>query len=263
MRKNLRGLFYLVLVFLLIASQSYGEINPETIVGIWLLNEGQGKTANDLSKNGREGKLIGSKWVEGKFGKALDFNGKDEYVEVIDSKGLDAIPQITVVNWVKFNQWPKQHYSPTGKEPLYRFIIAPGGNGHFVVATTGNAWYSAGTVASGGGLITGQWQHLAGTYDGKFVYFYVDGKLAGKGPQAISGDILDNASPFHIAKTTANNVDFYEGIVDDVGIFNVALSETDIKNIMAVGLEKAIAGNKSVSSAHKISITWARVKITY
>jgi hypothetical protein len=67
-------------------------------------------------------------------------------------EGLDAIPQITVVTWVKYDKEPPQNYAPVGKEPLYRFIIGKGVSGHFVAATTGNAWYSAGTVASGGGI---------------------------------------------------------------------------------------------------------------
>ena len=142
---------------------------------------------------------------------------------------------------------------------VYRFIIGQAGAGHFVVATVNNGWYTPGTVASGNGLKTGQWIHLAGTYDGNFVQFYIDGQLAGKGPQKISGNLVNKDIPFHMAKTIAGNVSFFEGLIDDVAIFNVALTEDDIQTIMAKGLAKAL-GFAAVSTAGKLTTTWASIK---
>lgn len=190
----------LMVISLAMVGRGHGEIAPETVVAIWLLNEEEDEIAVDSSENAYDGNITGSEWVVGKFGKALEFDDQGDLVEVPDAEGLDAVPQITVVCWVKYDNAPAQNYAPVGKEPIYRFIIGPGGNGHFVVATTGNAWYSAGTVASGGGMTPGEWHHLAGTYDGTMARFYVDGKLVGEGPQEISGDVLDNAAAFTMAK---------------------------------------------------------------
>lgn len=258
--KKFLVLLSFIFVCLVIISSVYAKIDPATVVAVWLLDEGQGKTVADSSDNGYEGTVTGGAWVDGKFGKALDFDGETDKVEVPDAEGLDAVPQITVVCWEKYDNDPTQHYAPVGKEPLYRFIIAKGGSGHFVLATTGAVWYGAGTVASGGGMTAGEWHHLAGTYDGKRVKFYVDGKLAGTGPQDISGDVLDNAAAFTMAKSIADNVDFFEGIVDEVAVFKIALSEEDIKNIMTSGLAKAIAGENAVSSGGKLSITWSLIR---
>jgi hypothetical protein len=254
-------LLCLVVFCFMMVDRSYSKIDPETVVGVWLLDDGQGKTAVDSSKNAYDGKITGGQWVAGKFGKALEFDGKTDNVEVPDAKELDAIPQITVVCWVNYGKEPPQNYAPVGKEPLYRFIIGKGGSGHFVAATAANGWYSAGTVASGAGITPGEWHHLAGTYDGNKVRFYVDGKLAGEGPQNIAGDLLDNGAGFTIAKTTANNVDFFAGVIDDIAVFKVAISEEDIKNIMAVGLANAIAGKAAVSDHGKLSSTWASIKL--
>jgi len=245
---------------LMMVNSGYGKIDPETIVGIWLLDDGQGKVAVDSSKNANDGKITGGQWVVGKFGKAMEFDGKADNIEVPDAKGLDAIPQITVLCWVNYGKEPPQNYAPVGKEPLYRFIIGKGSSGHFVAATAANGWYSAGTVASGGGITPGEWHHLAGTYDGTKVRFFVDGILAGEGPQNIVGDILDNAAGFTMAKTIANNVDFFGGVIDDVAVFNVALNLEDIKNVMSIGLENAIAGKSAVSNHGKLSVTWASIK---
>ncbi len=250
----------LIAISLMITGKGYCEIDPETVVAIWLLDDDPGKTATDLSNNAHDGNIASGEWVAGKFGKALEFDGKTDHVEVPDAEGLDGVPQITVVCWTKYDKEPPQNYAPVGKEPLYRFIIGKGGSGHFVVATTGNAWYSAGTVASGSGITPGEWHHLAGTYDETRARFYVDGKLAGQGPQAISGEVLNNAAGFTMAKSIADNVDYLEGIVDEVAVFSVALSEADIKTIMTVGLEKAYAGDIAVSSSCKLNTTWAEIK---
>ncbi len=255
--------FSLSVISLVIAGQGHCKIDPGTVVAMWLLDDGQGKTAADSSDNANDGNISGSDWVAGKFGSALEFDGGTDNVEAPDAEGLDATPQITVVCWTRYDKEPPQNYAPVGKEPLYRFIIGKGGSGHFVVATTGNAWYSAGTVASGGGITAGEWHHLAGTYDGTKARFYVDGKFAGEGPQDISGDVLNNAAGFTMAKSIANNVDYLEGIVDEVAVFSVALSEADIKNIMTVGLEKAIAGENAVSAAGKLNAAWAAIKAQY
>ena len=60
-----------------------GEIDLKTATGIWLFDEGKGKIASDLSGQKGDGKLQkGSKWVKGKFGQALEFDGKDDYVQI-------------------------------------------------------------------------------------------------------------------------------------------------------------------------------------
>ena len=48
----------------------------------------------------------------------------------------------------------------------------------------------------------------------------------------------------------------YRGIIDDIGIFNVVLSEDEIQSIMDDGLEKAFA----VSLTDKLTTTWAAIK---
>jgi hypothetical protein len=249
-----------VIFSLMMANNGYGKIDPETVVATWLLDDGGGKAAVDSSKNAYEGKVTGGDWVAGKFGKALKFDGKTDNVEVPDAEGLDAVSQISVLCWISYDKEPPQNYCPVGKEPLYRFIIGKGASGHFVLATAVNGWYTAGTVASGAGMTIGEWHHLAGTYDGAKVRFFVDGTLAGEGPQNIAGDVPDNAAAFTMAKSIAANVDSFEGIVDEVAVFSVALSVDDIKTIMAIGLANAVSGKVAVSEHGKLISTWASIR---
>ena len=85
---------------ILFVSTTSAEIDPDTVVGVWLFDEGKGDVATDASGNGLDGEFNGKpKWVEGKFGEALEFDGKSAYVQVpAHENPNDAI---TVSAWAK------------------------------------------------------------------------------------------------------------------------------------------------------------------
>src|SRR3989338_9287108 len=61
------------------------------LVGYWSMNEGTGSYAGDASGNKNTGTLTGGPtWVDGKRGKALSFDGSNDYVSVADANSLDA-----------------------------------------------------------------------------------------------------------------------------------------------------------------------------
>jgi len=69
----------------------------ESLVAFWNFDDGTGKTAKDSSENELDGELVGGpKWVEGKIGKALEFDGGDDYVEVSD---ISTPPILTFACW--------------------------------------------------------------------------------------------------------------------------------------------------------------------
>ena len=82
------------------ATTSHAKIDPKTVAGIWLFDEGNGKIAEDLSGNGNDGELKeGTKWEDGQFGQAVIFDGKDDYVEIAPS--LLFNPEVfTVTFWM-------------------------------------------------------------------------------------------------------------------------------------------------------------------
>ena len=73
---------------LLFATSSEGKVDPESIAGMWLFDEGRDDTAADSSGNENEGNIVGAEWVDGRSGQALSFDGDDDYVEVIHSASL-------------------------------------------------------------------------------------------------------------------------------------------------------------------------------
>ena len=75
-------------------------INPHPgLVGWWRFDEGTGTTAGDSSGNGNIGTISGASWVDGKFGKALSFDGTNDYVTVPYSSSLNS-PK-TFITWIK------------------------------------------------------------------------------------------------------------------------------------------------------------------
>ncbi|MBI1925018.1 hypothetical protein HYR99_12320, partial [Candidatus Poribacteria bacterium] len=87
---------------LIFTGQSDAKIDSKSVVGIWLFDKGGGKTAEDSSKNGNDGNMKGTlQWVDGKFGKALEFPGKDDsFVEVPSNNSLD-LTTFSFTMWVK------------------------------------------------------------------------------------------------------------------------------------------------------------------
>ena len=73
----------LIAINLIFTGQNFAEIDPASIIGVWLFDEGKGDAAKDYSPNGNDGTLNeGPKWVDGQFEKALEFDGKDDYVQI-------------------------------------------------------------------------------------------------------------------------------------------------------------------------------------
>ena len=73
----------ILLMTLIFMIQSNAKIDPKSAAGVWLFDEESGKVAKDSSDNGYDGMFMGKgnpKWVEGKFGKALDFNSDGRVV---------------------------------------------------------------------------------------------------------------------------------------------------------------------------------------
>jgi len=108
-------------------------------------------------------------------------------------------------------------------------------------------------------LFDDNWYHLAGTYDMSNIRLYVDGALDAEMPN--NQEPVANDGPLVIGadEVAAGGNENINGVVDDVGLFNDALDEEEIKNIMEVGLLDAL-GLAAVSSGGKLAATWGKIK---
>jgi hypothetical protein len=89
-RLTIIGISFIIVSFMF-AGQSYGEIDPQTVLGAWLLDEGTGNIAEDASGNGNDGTLMGApNWVAGQSGSALGFTGSGTYVDCGNDESLNV-----------------------------------------------------------------------------------------------------------------------------------------------------------------------------
>jgi hypothetical protein len=109
-RYLLTGVVVMFVVGLLLAVSSEAKIDPKIIAAMWLLDEGKGDKTKDSLGVGNNGILKNApKWVDGKFGKALEFDGVNQYVDCGIDASLDLTGDFTIVAWINFED-PKHAY---------------------------------------------------------------------------------------------------------------------------------------------------------
>jgi hypothetical protein len=210
---------------------TFGNAQLLGLVGWWKFDEKDGTTAADSSGNGNNGTLQGGpKWQPsgGKIGGALDFDGVDDYVETNYATDL---PTWTVAVWVNSPAEPSS-VKPTG--PVHREKNYQINWDHVVDNFRGSAgvciggeWYDA----SFGPLQANTWYHLVATYDGKSLKAYKDGALISKN-QDPSGPPDSEAATLKFGKHATGSY-YFGGKIDDVRIYNYALSDADIAALCA------------------------------
>ena len=254
----------MLIVLALILSVPFLGQTAEITDGLVLympLDEGTGKKVKDLSGTKAEGELKGGKWVDGKFGKALQFKAAQEKVVVEDNKAFHIEGAITQAAWVQLDQLPSAHAivfgtrSGGGRNIGFGYGMNPG-NGLKV-------W----TNDKGGGfkdindnktkLKTGTWYYLAYTHtddDKGMVKIYVDGKVT---YEEKSGNPVAPAGAPDAVQIGTWNGEKWPGIVDEVRMWNRALSAEEIQFSMEAGEEKFMA----VQPTAKLAATWGRLKV--
>ena len=80
----------------------------------------------------------------------------------------------------------------------------------------------------------GQWHHVAGVYDGSVMSLYIDGELDVSSICKGSIDVTDK--PLYIGENSEEPNRFWNGLIDDVRIYNCGLSQSEIEGLAAEGL---------------------------
>jgi hypothetical protein len=244
-----------------LASLSYAEIDPETAVGAWLFEEGAGTVADDSSGNGNDGTIEGDpSWVNGRFGKALDFDGTDDQIIVPDSESL-KLAHLTMAAWVNLRSYPDDARIITQEvdgSPFSSYSLMMSGDGESKLEFRIALDNSRKRVPSNADIPLNEWTHVAATYDGANAVIYINGEIDKTEPQ--SGVLLTTDNPVYIGGSQFWVPRFFDGLMDDAALFNVGLSQDDIRSLMNNGLADEIAAPSVVSSAGKLATTWAQIK---
>lgn len=240
----------LIVINLIFTAQS-DAINPKAVVAMWLFDEVKGDSAKDASKNGHDGKIQGAELVDGKIGKALSFDGKDDLVDC-GMEEYDFGDTFSVVLWLRHVGGDYRAVINNGytEAPFdIRFGREDAGTRLYAIMRT--------TKRADRFLLQmlvepNQWHHIALAYNGKTVNYYLDG--SSEASDDLTGNITKVADPVIMGHNENN--EWYSGLLDEVAILNVALNKDDIKTIMNKGLEDALAIDRS----GKLATTWASIK---
>ncbi len=236
-----------IIVSLMFAGQSYADVDPETIVGIWLFDEGGGDVAIDSSGNGNDGTLHGPEWTnESKFGGALEFNGADSYIEFATGESMKT-QQLTFMAWFNTRKLDGYgHIFQTGNDwddmAGYVFRVHQDGYAQSALAfAPGNT----ATWLSGPALEADTWYHMVLTYNGTTATLYLDGVNVATGTG--QGEIMYDDQPVRIGILSNGPYSAFDGFIDEVALFDVALEAEDIEAIMNGGLA-GVLGDQPLAS---------------
>lgn len=206
------------------------------LVGWWTLDEGSGTSAADSSSNHLAGTLRGNPiWTSGKRRGALSFDGQKDFVEIPKNPKLYLPGSFTIASWVNVATLPRSEwgmylfsdYDPKGERCTFALRIMSNGSAQFFWQ---NEIPEPVHAESTGRLSPGTWTHLAGVWDGTARMLYVNGVLDGttKGPQS-RPDIGGNTA---IGRPGAANLLYFSGRIDDVRIYNRALSTAELRTLV-------------------------------
>lgn len=245
-------LFCLTLTLIISVGNTISKIDQDSIVGIWLLDEGQGNTVKDHSVNKNDGTIIGAEWTEGKIGRGLEFDGSSR-VEIPASESIDDfLDGFTYLLWVKPTGPPPNANTRLIERDWHNPTIQIGNNNDFYGSIAVNADQNFSNVR-GGEWKMGEWSFVAITYDGTDLKLFVNDEFVGENEVGKPDEKLKTEIRFGAWRKP--DWDFI-GVLDEVGVFNVPLSESDLNSVMKNGLE----GAADVSPVRKLATTWGDVK---
>jgi len=239
------------------------DIPADTIAAMWLFDTAG--VVEDVSGHQNPGIVNGDpEWIDGKYGKAILFDGDGDNVAIFEVTGVPAQGAITAVGWIKYDA-----ENPGGVFPEIVTITGQpqrddGGLQIIFIVGKANVGMIRGwglvpnlaAITDGVEVGDNTWHHIATGYDPETEesFVYVDGarKATGEGDYERRADHIFLGGRPHEDNTNSP----YAGGLDEVAIFAAALSQEDVVRTMD-GLEEVLL---TVSPAGKLATTWARLK---
>ena len=218
--------------------------NPAGLIAQWNFDQGQGNVLSDSSGNGNHGKIHGAKWARAGDGYALVFDKIEDHVDFADNPSLQLTGPMTVEAWIK----PMNAGWDGGG------LIGTSAQGYLLTYRTGIGpsqaerglcqWNIGGENVIRAKLRIGQWNHIAGTFDGTTMELWVNGRLKGShkslGPPKTGENFtICSAKPVpsyarldkfadQVFGASATRASHFEGTLDHVRLYNRAVSGTEI-----------------------------------
>ncbi len=218
------------------------------------------KQTFDHSLYGNNGELKGDpEHVAGRFGKALEFDGESEYVEIPHHEILSVDKNVTVMAWIHTERL-------TGPgEGRWQGILTKGNNPRsyslWTDAQTKCLHFSVGPPNGGGTVCNteiklNEWQHVVAQIDEGTHRYWLNGVMVGEIANRPDPPGLNDLKPVIIGTAGANNQTYFLGMIDEVRIWNRALTEEEVNDHKEKGHFEIFA----VDPRQKLATTWGSLK---
>ncbi|MEJ2704935.1 MAG: LamG domain-containing protein, partial [Sedimentisphaerales bacterium] len=231
-----------VLILMLLSSTLYAQ--DPSLVLYFSFDEEAADQATDHSQYRNNGTIDGNpEVVAGQFGSALMFDAVDDQVVVPTNDTLDIENEITMMLWAKPGpNLTADWRNLVGKAPTnvlgnntFSYTIRTDNTGILRFSLNLGGWQSV----LGPTLVEDTWYHIGGTYDGTQLTLSVDGQSVGT--TAASGTINVTTDPLCIGNLVnaagASQNEFWSGVLDEVRIWDRALSADEVSRNMNQGRE--------------------------
>jgi len=202
--------------------------------------------------------LNASNITTGKYGNALKFDGFNDYLDCSNDSEFGITTNLTIEAWI--NGTNKQNIS----QNIY-VVAKPFSYGLRVYNDTGNpnvgmiirnssnsSWYGLDTGAN---VLDSNWHQLVGVYNGSAIKIYIDGVL-NKTSSPIIDTIFVSTDILRIGSYTSNYGNF-NGIIDEVRLYNRALSSEEINASYNNGLYRLKHNFTSLSDGNYSYAAWS------
>ena len=216
----------LIISLLFIWPQACHADITKGLLAWWKFEEGTGTSASDSSGNGRTGTLVNApSWVPGMRGGGLQFDQTDKYINAGSSIPLDS------------NNWTIALWSyPTTFASLQRLIgyygdgptLWTGGGSGMSVVHSGTIDFNCSMTN-----VLNTWQHIAATRSGSTITCYRNGVQTAQSTSFANNFTADNS--VYIGKSATYPTEYYAGILDDVRLYNRALTASEVMTLFVGG----------------------------
>ena len=237
------------------------------LVAAYSFNEGGGTTVTDMSGHNLNGTIVGATWTAGgRFGNALSFNGATSYVDLGNPTALQLTGSMTIEAWINAAANPANDGQIVAKSngAGWEFKTSPD-TGHETFGMQVSGTSGAGQRYSTTVRSLNTWYHVAGVYNATAgtLNLYVNGVLdSGTVLGTVPLAQLNQAVSVNIGRRTGGY--YFNGIIDELRIYNRALSLAEIQTDMNTPLDVTVPfSDLTVASAHSGTFTQGQTGASY
>ncbi len=202
-----------------------GSDSNEILIAYYPL-DGNAEDASGHDSHGTVSGAVSAPDRHDAAGKAMSFDGLSTYISVNDTTNFQFTDYLTIASWVRTDSQKSQIVFRKGGSlviPVFELYLSKVGSRGFRIGSQ--------SIEKTGGYPLNTWMHLAGTYDGESMIFYIDGVPIDT--LSAPGALTSDKNLLMIGTRTGLNADTFAGRLDEIRIYHKVLSASEIAQLAA------------------------------